>query len=102
MLFKFRTKICCDSSPTGQCWSHGSEMHPEIVLDIKEGDWKTKMMYQPSRSPDMNILELGIFSSIQAMQYKCPTNDNDSLIRAVENAFNNVPSQTIDKCFLTL
>lgn len=82
---------------------HVSEAHSDMSKAGKRDGWKIKMVCQPPKSPDMNILDLGIFNSIQAVQYKSATTyDNASLIHAVEDAFIKVPSQMIDKCFLTL
>ncbi|OWZ09271.1 LOW QUALITY PROTEIN: hypothetical protein PHMEG_00018054 [Phytophthora megakarya] len=66
------------------------------------GSKKIKMMCQPPRSPDCNILDLGIFNAIQSIQYRQPTNQIDGLTAAVQKAFNSVKHETIEQCFLTL
>ncbi|KAG6946785.1 hypothetical protein JG688_00015841 [Phytophthora aleatoria] len=60
------------------------------------------MEFQPPKSPDMNILDLGIFNSIQSVQYRQPTHDVDGLIGAVMTTFQMLPRRTLDKCFITL
>ncbi|KAG6943971.1 hypothetical protein JG687_00018126, partial [Phytophthora cactorum] len=49
----------------------------------------------------MNVLDLGLFNSLQSIQYRTPTYKIDSLITAVEKAYRDLPSITIDKCFWT-
>lgn len=57
---------------------------------------------QPARSPDFNILDLGFFNAIQALQNRKKAFKIDSLVIAVEEAFAELEGQTIDKCFMTL
>ncbi|GMF33888.1 unnamed protein product [Phytophthora fragariaefolia] len=81
---------------------HVEEDHGEVLAAGKEGGWDIQTLCQPPRSPKCNILDLGIFNSIQSIQYRQPTNQIDGLIEAVSSAFNSVKYQTIEKCFLTL
>ncbi|GMF34895.1 unnamed protein product [Phytophthora fragariaefolia] len=81
---------------------HVEEDHGEVLAAGKEGGWDIQMLCQPPRSPECNILDLGIFNSIQSIQYRQPTNQIDGIIEAVASAFNCVKDQTIEKCFLTL
>ncbi|GMF49634.1 unnamed protein product [Phytophthora fragariaefolia] len=60
------------------------------------------MRCQPPRSPDLNVLDLGFFASIQALQYRKATYDTVGLIEAVQNAIDEIRWQTLDKCFVTL
>ncbi|KAG3094513.1 hypothetical protein PC121_g2980 [Phytophthora cactorum] len=50
---------------------------PHVLEDDSEleaagsiGGWTIQMRCQPPRSPDLNVLDLGYFSSIQALQYR--------------------------------
>lgn len=60
------------------------------------------MRRQPPKSPDFNVLDLAIFNAIQSRQYQVDTSKLDELIIAVTKAFNAIPSNTVEKCFLTL
>lgn len=60
------------------------------------------MSCQPPRSPDMNVLDLGIFNAIQSVQYRMPTYSIQELAGVVDRAFWSIPLTTIDKCFVTL
>ncbi|ETP26386.1 hypothetical protein, variant 3 [Phytophthora nicotianae CJ01A1] len=60
------------------------------------------MVSQPPRPPDMNVLDVGSFHSLQSLQYKTPTFPTDGQIAAVKAAFAKISVYTLDKCFLTL
>lgn len=74
----------------------------DIVSAGEVDGWRIRMVCQPPRSPDFNILDLGFFNSIQSLQYKKHTTEIDGLITAVNEAFNEVSYKTLDKCFITL
>ncbi|KAG4231800.1 hypothetical protein PC116_g19947 [Phytophthora cactorum] len=74
----------------------------DIIEAGQEGGWDIRMVSQLLRSPDMNVLDLGFFNSLQSLQHKTPTFDTDGMIAAVEASFAKVGSRTLDKCFLTL
>lgn len=54
-------------------------------------------MCQPPNSPDLNVLDLGFFSSIQALQHRESPNSIDELVTAVISLFKNLklPNQII-------
>lgn len=68
----------------------------------REGGWKIRLVCQPPNSPDLNVLDLGFFNSIQSLQYQEETFTTDDLIAAVHRAFRNTLPDTIDRCFVTL
>lgn len=61
-----------------------------------------RLMCQPPKSPDLNILDLGFFSAIQSLQYQaCPTTVED-LVHAVEDSYEEYSSEKVNYIFLTL
>ncbi|ETP23771.1 hypothetical protein F441_03145 [Phytophthora nicotianae CJ01A1] len=52
--------------------------------------WSITFVSQPPRSPDFNVLDLGWFRSLQALQSSKPTRDIDGLIVAVNAAFDEM------------
>ncbi|GMF54496.1 unnamed protein product [Phytophthora fragariaefolia] len=54
------------------------------------------------RFPDLNVRDLGFFTSIQALQYCKATYDTVGLIEAMQNAFDEIRWQSLDKCFVTV
>lgn len=75
---------------------------PEDLIKISAGDLNIKVVYQPPNSPDFNVLDLGFFCSIQALQYRQAPKDVDELILAVQKAYNELPKDTLDDVFLSL
>ncbi|ETV90078.1 hypothetical protein H310_15088 [Aphanomyces invadans] len=57
---------------------------------------------QPANSPDLYVLDLGFFNSIQSLQQKIPAFTVDELISNVTSAFANVPAESLDNVFYTL
>lgn len=61
-----------------------------------------KLMCQPPNSPDLNVLDLGFFRSIQSLQDKECTTNVDELIKVVEKSFEEYPTSKINQVFLSL
>ena len=74
----------------------------EYLLVLLFLGWNVTFRFQPANSPDLNVLDLGFFRSIQTLQYECESNSIDELIAAVEAAYVSVPNQTLDNVFVTL
>ena len=53
---------------------------------MKDGFY-IQLVQQPPNSPDMNVLDLGFFRSIQALQYQKAAYNVTQLVRVVNNAF---------------
>ena len=49
---------------------HCSINHELIVLECQKDGWNITFQCQPPNSPDLNVLDLGYFNSIQALQHK--------------------------------
>jgi len=61
-----------------------------------------RLMCQPPNSPDLNILDLGFFNAIQALQHKtCPKTIED-LVHAVENSYSEYLTTKVITFFFTL
>ncbi|KAK4252972.1 hypothetical protein QN277_010816 [Acacia crassicarpa] len=60
------------------------------------------LMSQPPNSPDLNVLDLGYFNAIQALQHKESPKSIEELIVAVTNSYERLPSYQTNKIFLTL
>jgi hypothetical protein len=57
---------------------------------------------QPPNSPDTNILDLGIFNSLQSLYFdEDQPNSVDGLIAAVQSAWEKYDSKTLEKVWLT-
>ena len=58
--------------------------------------------FQPSNSPDTNVLDLGIFNAIQIKYYSNPPQNFGELVEAVERAYDELEPEKINQCFLSL
>jgi len=56
----------------------------------------------PANSPDLNVLDLGFFASLQSLTYERISRHLDELIQNVQNEFNNYDPDTLNRVFLTL
>lgn len=79
-----------------------AENNPELDDSGRQDGWRIQMRCRPARSPGMNVLDLGLFSALQSIQYRQESCTLEGLIDAVNHAWNQIPSQTIDDVFLTL
>ena len=81
--------------------------HPEAtrtaLQDVAAMDgWDIRGRPQPPNSPDLNVLDLGFFNSIQSLQYKTRPKNIDDLIAKVEESFNKTERKALDNVFMTL
>ena len=61
-----------------------------------------EFVYQPPNSPDTNVLDLGIFRSLQALQFQRVSNNEREIIDNVQEVFNAYEGTKINKAFLSL
>jgi len=61
-----------------------------------------RLINQPSNSPDLNVLDLGFFNSLQSLTYDMISRNLDDLIANVQNEFANYDPDTLNRVFLTL
>jgi len=64
--------------------------------------WNIQLTCQPPNSPDMNVLDLGYFNALQSLQYQKPAKTIDELIANVNESWDQMPNETINKVFLSL
>jgi hypothetical protein len=61
-----------------------------------------RLMNQPPNSPDMNVLDLGLFASLQSLTYTTISNNMNDLIANVKNEYANYDPRSLRNVFLTL
>ena len=67
------------------------------------GVMDVKLVRQPPQAPDLDVLDLGLWNLIQALQKKEPImHTNFELVRCIEKCYKAVPLTTVDSCFVTL
>ena len=73
-----------------------------VKAEGEKDGWEISLVSQPANSPDLNVLDLGFFSSLQALQQKKEMRSIDDVIAAVKEAFEEVDRMTFDNTFGTL
>jgi hypothetical protein len=75
---------------------------PEVLEKLNNMTVSVNLFGQPPNSPDLNVLDLGYFAAIQALQQKQQQRTVDELIAAVDYSFLNLQYVTVAMCFVTL
>jgi hypothetical protein len=82
--------------------SHIATNDPDFCRAASEDGFDIQLTCQPPNSPDLNILDLGLFNAIQSLQQQEPKRSIDQLIDAVQRAFDEYSCEQSDKIFTTL
>ena len=64
-------------------------------------DFTFILVQQPPNSPDLNILDLGFFRSIQSLMHKKMPKDVDDMLHAVHEAYCELDARTLGNVWLT-
>ncbi|KAF0701894.1 hypothetical protein AaE_016257 [Aphanomyces astaci] len=79
---------------------HGS-ITDAVLESVSTDGWTFKMRKQPPNSPDLNVLDLGFFASIQSLQYKKMSRTVDDVVRNTMEAFDELTYDKLESVFLT-
>ena len=82
--------------------SHVPSNDPGFLSAVAQTGLDIRLMQQPSNSPDMNILDLGLFSSLQSMSDTLVSNNLDELINNSQYEYDAYDADKINMIFLTL
>ncbi|RLN33903.1 uncharacterized protein C2845_PM03G30110 [Panicum miliaceum] len=69
--------------------SHIRHDDPDFALAVAQTGLDIRLMNQPPNSPDMNILDLGFFSSLQSKAYLRNSKNIDELVSNVVKEYND-------------
>lgn len=81
---------------------HIEDSDPQFRQAATQDGFNMKLIQQPPNSPDTNINDLGFFNAIQSLQHQRSCKTVDDLVKAVKDAFHELPPMTLNKVFLTL
>ena len=76
---------------------HLKHLSPEIIKECNINRWNIAFVNQLAKSPDLNVLDSGLFNAIQTLQYQTPVKNTDELAAAVCNAWANMKFDTISR-----
>jgi hypothetical protein len=83
--------------------SHIDNSDEEFALNARNQLWNIRLLIQPAKSPDLNVLDLSFFRALQSEQWRSGVeNTVDGLIGQVMLAFQRFEPRKIDFGFLSL
>jgi len=74
----------------------------QFAATVAQTGMDIRIINQPPNSPDMNVLDLGFFNSLQSLAYGTISGSIDELIANVQKEFNEYDPSTLNRVFLTL
>ncbi|KAM3205888.1 hypothetical protein P3L10_029298 [Capsicum annuum] len=74
----------------------------EFIEVARQDGFDIRLCFQPSNSPDLNVLDLGFFRAIQSLQYQRAPKIVDELVEAVERSSDEMKAKQLNHVFLTL
>lgn len=74
----------------------------EVSTKVWERDWKINLTFQPAKSPDFNVLDIGYFTSIQSIGQKNEYKNSQDLVDAVTQSFHEFSKNTLSALLLSL
>ena len=81
---------------------HVSAYDLSLLECLTTGGWNIDVVMQPAKSPDLNILDLGYFNSLQTLQYTTPVKNVEELALAVFKAWDMLNPDSLRKIWYTL
>jgi len=102
---KWPLNWACKTSNSIYMQFDNAKPHPgenELIDDLQRDGFDISLKFQPPNSPDMNVLDLGFFNSIQSLQHQIEQKTIDDLIAATIKAFEDLEVDKLNHTFLTL
>ncbi len=81
---------------------HTLSNNKEMIDAGRIAGFNIRMLQQPENSPELNVLDLGLFNTIDKLQHKHPRQTVDELIASVKWAFDALSSAVINRAFVSL
>ncbi|XP_056689685.1 uncharacterized protein [Spinacia oleracea] len=81
--------------------THITHSDPQWQQAHQQGDFTFILVQQPPNNPDLNILDLGLFRSIQSLMHKKMPKDVDAMIGAVNQAYYELEARTLGNVWLS-
>ncbi|VFQ94596.1 unnamed protein product [Cuscuta campestris] len=81
---------------------HVDGSDPDLMEAAQEDNWNIQLKFQPPNRPDLNVLDLGFFRSIDSLQDQTAARSLTELIQAVTIAYEELSLEKLNNVFLTL
>ncbi|ETV94149.1 hypothetical protein H310_12149 [Aphanomyces invadans] len=73
----------------------------DALAGVSTDGWTFVVRRQPPNSPDLNVLDLGFFASIQSLQHKMVSRTVDDVISSTLMVFDMLSGEKLEDLFLT-
>ncbi|XP_074284300.1 uncharacterized protein LOC141608853 [Silene latifolia] len=83
-------------------YAPSTNMDEDFTRHANEDGWNIQLTCQPPNSPDLNVLDLGFFRAIQALQQKEKANTLQQLVDNVMQAYEQLEAIKLNYVFITL
>ncbi|XP_021773301.1 uncharacterized protein LOC110737253 [Chenopodium quinoa] len=74
----------------------------EFIAATTSNGFNIHFVFQPAQSPDLNVLDLGLFRSIQSLQYQSFPKNVDELVEKVIESYNTFKPEVNKYIWVTL
>ncbi|CAO2834390.1 unnamed protein product [Amaranthus hypochondriacus] len=81
---------------------HQIPQDEEFKAATRANGFNIQLVFQPAQSPDLNVLDLGLFRSMQSLQYQSFPENLDELIAKVIDCYNTFNPQVNKYIWVTL
>ena len=82
--------------------THVQPDDPVFLAAVKASGLYIRLTFQPPNSPDLNVLDLCFFSSIQSLAFESAPKNLKELIETVEQAYDAYDVKKLAKVYITL
>lgn len=82
--------------------AHVEDNDLQVVYQGNKYSWNINLDTQPPNSPDFNILDLGLFRSLQSTTWDTDMHNIREIVETAEDAYNKLDSHTLNDTFLSL
>ncbi|EAZ12224.1 hypothetical protein OsJ_02110 [Oryza sativa Japonica Group] len=82
--------------------THIAADDPAFALAVAQTGLDIRIKNQPPNSPDMNVLDLGFFASVQSKTFLKNSKSMEEIIENVQKEYNEYDEDLVNRVFLTL
>jgi hypothetical protein len=72
---------------------------PRVKQTIKELKRDIRLIYQPTQSPDLNVLDLALFHSFKKRALKLPSHNIEEVMRVMTDVYEKYPEENLERAF---
>jgi len=82
--------------------AHVADTDVEVMVNGNRYSWDINLHTQPPNSPDFNVLDLGLFRSLQSTTWDTEISDIRDIVKTAEDAYKKLDPHVLNDTFLSL